>query len=222
MPLQVGLYGSFRALSCMLLSHIHFIHARVYHWIESRCMWVGIKYSRTQVSTPPFLHNTCEISYPLHPWPPYFIQPTQIECSCLPMFLIYQPEDGQWKRSKHVVVLYVINYTYLYHHIVVLDKYKNSNLIKSVSSNFLSDFFCSSCLLVCVVRVATILGFGIFFPIAFGLYFCSFRLLLNYFLLFPFHYCVYDTSFCFWPAFREDACRLHYHYFLCYHLTRSH
>jgi len=45
------------------------------------------------------------------------------------MFLIYQPEDGQWKGPKHVVVLYVINYTYLYHHIVVLDKYRNSNLL---------------------------------------------------------------------------------------------
>ena len=31
MLVQVGLYGSFRALSCTLLSHIHFIHARVYH-----------------------------------------------------------------------------------------------------------------------------------------------------------------------------------------------
>jgi len=49
--------------------------------------------------------------------------------SCLPMFLIYQPEDGQWKGLKHVVVLYVINYTYLYHHIVVLDRYTNSNLV---------------------------------------------------------------------------------------------
>ena len=48
---------------------------------------------------------------------------------CLPMFLIYQPEDGQWKGSKYVVVLYVINYTYLYHHIVVLDKYTNSSLV---------------------------------------------------------------------------------------------
>jgi len=45
------------------------------------------------------------------------------------MFLIYQPKDGQWKGPKHVVVLSVINYTYLYHHIVVLDKYKNSNLV---------------------------------------------------------------------------------------------
>ena len=45
------------------------------------------------------------------------------------LFLIYQPEDGQWKGPKHVVVLYVINYTYLYHHIVVLDKYRNSNLV---------------------------------------------------------------------------------------------
>ena len=45
------------------------------------------------------------------------------------MFLIYQPEDGQWKGPKHVVVLYVINYTYLYHHIVVLDRYTNSSLV---------------------------------------------------------------------------------------------
>ena len=30
---------------------------------------------------------------------------------------------------SHVVVLYVINYTYLYHHIGVLDKYTHSNLV---------------------------------------------------------------------------------------------
>ena len=72
-----------------------------------------IKYSRTHVPTPPFLHNTCEISYPLHPWPPPCIQPTQVECSCLPMFLIYQPEDGQCKVPNHVVVLYVINYIHI-------------------------------------------------------------------------------------------------------------
>jgi len=35
----------------------------------------------------------------------------------------YQPEDGQRKGLKHVVNLYVINYTYLYHRTVVLDKY---------------------------------------------------------------------------------------------------
>ena len=40
----------------------------------------------------------------------------------------YQPEDGQWKGPKHAVDLYVINYTNLYHHIVVLDKYTHSNL----------------------------------------------------------------------------------------------
>ena len=45
------------------------------------------------------------------------------------MFLFYQHEDGQWKGPKHVVVLYVINYTYLYHNIVVLDRYTNSNLV---------------------------------------------------------------------------------------------
>jgi len=35
------------------------------------------------VPTPPILHNTCEISYPLHLLPPHCIQPTQVECSCL-------------------------------------------------------------------------------------------------------------------------------------------
>jgi len=65
---------------------------------------------------------------PAPPWPPLCIQPTQVECSPLPMFLIYQPEDGQWKGPKYVVVLFVINYTYLYHHIVVLHKYTHSNL----------------------------------------------------------------------------------------------
>jgi len=38
----------------------------------------------------------------------------------------YQLEDGQWKGPKRVV-LYVINYAYLYHHIVVLDSYTDSN-----------------------------------------------------------------------------------------------
>ena len=33
------------------------------------------------------------------------IQPTQVACSCSPMFLIYQPEDGQLKGPKHVVVV---------------------------------------------------------------------------------------------------------------------
>jgi len=42
---------------------------------------------------------------------------------------VYQPEDGQWKGPKHVV-LYVLNCVYFYHHIVVLDKYKHSNLEK--------------------------------------------------------------------------------------------
>ena len=44
-------------------------------------------------------------------------------------FFNYQPEDGQWKEPKHVVDIYVINYTYLYHHIVVLDKYAHPSLI---------------------------------------------------------------------------------------------
>ena len=86
--------------------------------------WDTLVSSYTQLV---WVHNTCEISYLLHPWPPHCIQPTQVECSCLPMFLIYQPEDGQWKGPKHVVGLYVINYTYIYHHTVVLDRYTNSN-----------------------------------------------------------------------------------------------
>jgi len=80
-----------------------------------------------------YLHHpsctTCEISYPPHPLPPHCTQPTVVKCSSLTMFLIYQPEDGQWKGPKYVVVLYVINYTYLYQHIVVLDKYIHSNLV---------------------------------------------------------------------------------------------
>jgi len=37
-----------------------------------------------------------------------------------------QPEDGQCKGPKHVNDLYVINYTYLYHYTVVLDKYTHT------------------------------------------------------------------------------------------------
>ena len=51
------------------------------------------------------------------------------KCSVYSYSFNYQPEDGQWKGPKHVVDLYVINYTYLYHHIVVLDKYTHSNLV---------------------------------------------------------------------------------------------
>jgi len=90
--------------------------------------WSGYKMSHVSCRNTT-QHNTCVISYPLHPWPPHCVQPTQVECSCLPMFLSYQPEDGQWKGPKHVFFLYVINYTYLYHHIVVLDRYTNSNLV---------------------------------------------------------------------------------------------
>ena len=52
------------------------------------------------------------------------MQPTQVECSCLPMFLNYQPEDGQCKVPKHVVVLYVINYTSLPPYSFVRQVYK--------------------------------------------------------------------------------------------------
>jgi len=74
-------------------------------------------------------YTTCEISFPRHILPPHFIQPTEVKCICLLIFFIYQPEDGQRKEPKHVV-LYVINYTFLYHHIAVLDKYTHSNQVE--------------------------------------------------------------------------------------------
>jgi len=77
-------------------------------------------------------YTTCEISFPLHPWPPHCIKPTHVKCSCLLSFFNYQPEDGQWKVPKHVVDLYVINYAHLYHHIVVLDKYTHFNQVSTV------------------------------------------------------------------------------------------
>ena len=49
-------------------------------------------------------------------------------------FFNYQREDGQRKGPKYVVDPYVINYTYLYQHIVVLDKYTHSNLINKYDS----------------------------------------------------------------------------------------
>ena len=132
------------------------------------------KWETLWVPTPPFLHNTCEISYPLHPWPPHCTQPTQVECSCLPMFLIYQPEDGQWKGPKYVVVLYVINYTYLYHHIVVLDRYTNSNLV--LKSNFQSFFrvkgFSLVLLLYCFFPVILFM-FHVFIGFVFVCVYCS-------------------------------------------------
>jgi len=47
----------------------------------------------------------------------------------LEICIIYYIKNNYMFRPKHVVVLYVINYTYLYHHIVVLDKYTHSNLV---------------------------------------------------------------------------------------------
>ena len=78
----------------------------------------------------------CEISYPLHPLPPACIQPTQVEYSCLLSFFIYQPEDVQCKRPKQCSCSLCNKlYTYLYHHIVVLDKYIHSNLVFTVRPN---------------------------------------------------------------------------------------
>ena len=82
-------YGLFRALSCLMLSHIHFIHVHVYHWIESRCVWVGDS----------------------------------------ELVLIFLKLRICCSKTVAVRVLYVINYTYLYHHIVVLDKHTHSNLV---------------------------------------------------------------------------------------------
>ena len=72
-------------------------------------------------------YTTCQISFPLHILPPLCIQPTQVKCNCLLSFWIIILKMASEKGPKHVV-LYVINYTYLYHHIVVLDKYTQSNL----------------------------------------------------------------------------------------------
>jgi hypothetical protein len=50
------------------------------------------------------LHNTCEISYPLHLLPPQCIQPKKLEYSCL---LSFHLSAWRWqlKVPKHVVVL---------------------------------------------------------------------------------------------------------------------
>jgi len=53
-------------------------------------------------------------------------------------------------RTKYVVVLYVINYAYLYHHIVVLDRYTHFNLVyykhngddEPYGCLFVCTFFC--------------------------------------------------------------------------------
>jgi len=45
----------------------------------------------------------------------------------------------QWKGPKHVVVLYVTNYTYLYHHIVVLDKYTHSSLVFIINTTGMTN-----------------------------------------------------------------------------------
>jgi len=42
--------------------------------------------TRTNAPTPPTLHNTCQISYPIHLLPPHCIQYTQVEYSCLLSF----------------------------------------------------------------------------------------------------------------------------------------
>ena len=50
-------------------------------------------------------------------------------------FFIYQPDDGQWKVPKHVVVIYVINIIYIYiyiHQLVVLDSRYTAILVYSI------------------------------------------------------------------------------------------
>jgi len=44
--------------------------------------------------------------------PLYIIHASRVQL--LNKFFIYQPDDGQWKVPKHVVVNYVINYIYIY------------------------------------------------------------------------------------------------------------
>ena len=87
------------------------------------------------VPIPPILHNTCEISYPLHLLPPHCKQYTQVEYSCLLSVFISQPKDGQCQAPKHVVVIYVIYihiyiYIYIYiHQIVCVRQQIHANLV---------------------------------------------------------------------------------------------
>ena len=60
---------------------------------------------------------------------PSVYNPHKSSVAAYQCFSFIEPEDGPRKGPKRVVVLYVINYTYLYHHIVVLVKYKNSSLL---------------------------------------------------------------------------------------------
>ena len=64
--------------------------------------------------------EACEISYQPHLLPPLYIQHKQIECNCLLSFSL-STWRWQWIVPKHVVDFYVINNTYLFHQIVVLD-----------------------------------------------------------------------------------------------------
>ena len=81
--------------------------------------WINLQ-QKVPEPTPPTLHNTCEISYKPHLLPSHYIQRTQIECNCL-WSLSLSTWRWPWIVPKHVVVFYVINNTYLFHQIVVLD-----------------------------------------------------------------------------------------------------
>ena len=89
------------------------------------------KNSRTHVPTPPILHNKCEISYPLHLLPPHCIQHTQVEYNCLLRFFFHLSTWRWPMKSAETCSCSLCNkcYTYLYHHIVVLDKYIQCNLV---------------------------------------------------------------------------------------------
>jgi len=103
--------------------HVHIISTNIRWYCRSNYVNLDIAYSsRTPVPTPPILHNTCQISYPLHLVPPHCIQPTEVEYSCLLSFFNFSTWRWPMKRTE-TCSCYLCNkfYTYLYHHIVVSD-----------------------------------------------------------------------------------------------------
>jgi len=60
---------------------------------------------------------------------PTVYNPHKSSVAAYQCFLFISLKMANEKGQKNIVLLYVINYTYLYHHIVVLDKYTNSNLV---------------------------------------------------------------------------------------------
>jgi len=105
--------------------HVHIISTNIRWYHRFNYINLDIAYnSRTHVPTPPILHNTCKISYPLHLLPPHCIQHTQVEYSWLVSF--FHLSTWRWPmKSAETCSCSLCNklYTYLHHHVFVLDKY---------------------------------------------------------------------------------------------------